>query len=200
VDLVTVEVRDRHVPLAPISDVTGVTGIAILRDIVAGQTDPTLLARHRHPRCKATEQEIAASLTGHYRPEHVFVLHQALELYDIYQERIRRCDKGIEGKLRALEADCDVPSSSLPRARRTSGRSANEPSFDPRSPLLALCGGVDLSDLPGLAPYGALKLVSEIGLDMRRWATEKRFAAWLTLAPRTGAGGEQQERGAGAEE
>jgi len=167
-----------------ISDVTGVTGIAILRDIVAGETDPTVLARHRHPRCKASEEEIAASLTGHYREEHVFVLRQALELYDVYQEKIRRCDEEIEGKLRTLEASCDAPEGQLAPPRRPRRRSANEPDFDLRSPLYPLCGGVDLSALPGLGPYGALKLVSEIGLDMRRWATESHFAAWLTLAPR----------------
>lgn len=92
-----------------IRDITGVTGIAILRDIVAGETDPAVLARHRHPRCKASEEEIAASLTGHYRGEHHFVLRQALELYDVYQEKIRRCDDGIEGRLRTFEARCKEP-------------------------------------------------------------------------------------------
>jgi transposase len=168
-----------------ISDVTGVTGIAILRDIVAGETAPARLARHRHPRCKATEEEIAASLTGHYREEHVFVLRQALELYDVYQATIHRCDEEVESKLRALQADCDVSSTPPPESRPRSSRSANELGFDPRSPLFALCGGVDLSELPGIAPYGALKLISEIGLDMGRWATEKHFVAWLTLSPRT---------------
>ncbi len=113
------------------------------------------------------------------------MLRQALELYDVYQETIHRCDEEIEGKLRALEADCDVSPAPLPTSRRTASRSANEPRFELRSPLFALCGGVDLSELPGIAPYGALKLVSEIGLDMRRWASEKHFVAWLTLAPRT---------------
>ncbi|MGH2609168.1 MAG: IS110 family transposase [Tepidiformaceae bacterium] len=167
-----------------ISDVSGVTGIAILRDIAAGKTDPAVLARHRHPRCQATEEQIAASLTGHYREEHVFVLRQALELYDVYQATIRRCDEEIEAKLRALQADCEVSSAAVPKSRRSSGRSANEPAFDLRAPLFGLCGGVDLSELPGIAPYGALKLVSEIGLDMSRWASEKHFTAWLTLAPR----------------
>lgn len=167
-----------------ISDVTGVTGTAILRDIVAGETNPAVLARHRHPRCKATEEEIAASLTGHYREEHLFVLRQALELYDIYQEKIRRCDEEIEGKLRTLEASWDAPGGPLAPPRRPRRRSTNEPDFELRSPLHKLCGGVDLSALPGLGPYGALKLVSEIGLDMRPWATESHFTAWLTLAPR----------------
>jgi transposase len=166
-----------------ISDVPGVTGLAILRDIVSGETDPTTLARHRHPRCKASEEEIAASLTGHYRPEHVFVLRQELELYDVYQGTIRRCDQQIEAKLHALAAAGEPPAASLPPVPRRS-RHANEPDFDLRSPLFARCGGVDLSQLPGIGPYGAPKLVAEIGLDMRRWATENHFAAWLTLAPR----------------
>jgi transposase len=167
-----------------ISDVTGATGIAILRDIVAGETDPAVLARHRHPRCKASEEEIAASLTGHYREEHVFVLRQALELYDVYREKIRRCDDEIERKLHTLETSCDAPEERLAPPRRPRRRSANEPDFELRSPLHKLCGGVDLSALPGLGPYGALKLVSEIGLDIHRWPTERHFAAWLTLAPR----------------
>jgi transposase len=166
-----------------ITDITGKTGIAIVRDIVAGQTDPATLARHRHPRCKATEAEIAASLTGHYREEHVFVLRQALELYDVYQEKIRRCDEQIEARLRALEATCESPGT-LPSPSRRAHRRANEPQFEIRSPLFILCGGVDLSELPGIGPFGALKLIAEIGLDMQRWATENHFAAWLTLAPR----------------
>jgi len=166
-----------------ITDVTGVTGIAILRDIVAGETDPTVLARHRHPRCKATEQEIAASLTGHYRAELLFVLRQAIELYDLYQEKILRCDEEIETRIRALEATCQSPHALLPKSRRTRSRSANEPRFEIRSPLFTLCGGVDLTALPGVGPYGALKLISEIGLDMSRWPTEDHFASWLTVAP-----------------
>ena len=166
-----------------ITDVTGVTGIAILRDIVAGQTDPTVLARHRHPRCKASEEEIAASLTGHYRDEPLFVLRQAIELYDVYQEKILGCDEQIEARILALETSCEPPDALLPQSRRTRNRSSNEPHFEIRSPLFALCGGVDLTELPGIGPYGALKLISEIGLDMSRWPTEKHFVSWLTVAP-----------------
>ena len=166
-----------------ISDVTGVTGIAILRDIVAGETDPSVLARHRHPRCKASEQEIVASLTGHYRDEHLFVLRQAIELYDLYQEKILGCDEQIEARIRALEATCDTPDQLLPKSRKIGNRSANQPHFEIRSPLFVLCGGVDLTELPGIGPYGALKLISEIGFDMSRWPTEKHFVSWLTVAP-----------------
>jgi transposase len=167
-----------------ISDVTGMTGIAILRDIVAGQTDPAVLARYRHARCKATEDEIAASLSGHYRAEHLFVLRQALEIYDFCHAQIRRCDEEIEAKIAALQVASDAPEAPVVPSARPRSRSANEPDFEIRSPLYILCGGVDLSALPGLGPYGALKLISEIGLDMRRWPSEKHFVSWLTLAPR----------------
>ncbi len=167
-----------------ISDVTGVTGMSILRDIVAGETDPTVLARHRNPRCTASHAEIAASLTGHYRDEHLFVLRQELEVYDCYHEKTQRCDEQLEARLHALEVRCEPPARALPAPRRPrSKRQDNAPSFEIRSPLFTLCGGVDLTALPGLGPYGALKLISEIGVDMHRWPTADHVASWLTLTP-----------------
>ena len=169
-----------------ISDVTGVTGMLILRDSVAGMTDPAVLARHRHPQCRASEAEIAASLTGHYRDEHLFVLRQELEVYDCYHETIQRGDEQIEARVHALKAQCEPPGRDLPASRKLSPKSKrqdNTPSFEIRSPLFTLCGGVDLTALPGLGPYGALRLISEIGVDMRCWPTEHHFASWLTLAP-----------------
>lgn len=77
-----------------VSDITGVTGLRILRDIIAGRADPQALARHRDYRCRASEEEIAAALTGHYRPEHVFVLKQNLELFEVYQRGLRRRHRG----------------------------------------------------------------------------------------------------------
>src|SRR5204862_241287 len=79
-----------------ISDITGVTGLRIVRDIIAGQTDPRALAQHRDARCQASEADIRAALTGHYRPEHVFVLQQNLELFDAYQRQLAACDAAIE--------------------------------------------------------------------------------------------------------
>jgi len=169
-----------------ISDVTGVTGMLILRDIVSGETDPAVLARYRNSRCKASEEEIAASLTGHYRDEHLFVLRQQLEVYDFYQEKIHRCDDQIEIRIHALETPCESPARELPAPRRPSPKrkpQGNAPSFEIRSPLFKLSGGVDLTELPGIGPYAALKLISEIGLDMHCWPTEHHFTSWLTLAP-----------------
>jgi transposase len=82
-----------------ISDLAGLTGLRIIRDIVAGQTDPRQLARRRDGRCKASEEEIAAALTGHYRPEHLFVLQQNLELFDAFQRQIESCDARVEAHL-----------------------------------------------------------------------------------------------------
>lgn len=103
---------------------------------------------------------------------------------DVYQAQIRRCDDTIEGQIRELEATYQPPDQSLGPDRSARRRSANEPRFEMRTPLYTLCAGVDLTALPGLGPYGARKLISEIGLDMGRWATEKHFVSWLLVAPR----------------
>jgi transposase len=165
-----------------VSDITGVTGLRILRDIVAGQRDPQQLAQHRDYRCHATEAEIVAALTGNYRPEHVFVLQQNLNLFDIYQQHLATCDAAIEGHLAGLVATATPPSTSLPTARRRQKPRENEPRFDVRTPLHQLTG-VDLSQIDGIGPYNALRLLAEIGTDMTRWPTEKHFTSWLTLAP-----------------
>lgn len=165
-----------------VSDITGVTGLRILRDIVAGHRDPHHLAAHRDYRCRASEAEIVAALTGHYRAEHLFVLQQNLELFDGYQRQLTACDVAIEAHLVQLAATTVPPASPLPAARRRQKPRENEPRFDLRTPLHQLTG-VDLSQLDGIGPYNALRLLSEIGTDMSRWPTEKHFTSWLTLAP-----------------
>lgn len=166
-----------------ISDISGATGLRILRDIVQGQTDPRRLATHRDGRCQASEVEIAAALTGNYRPEHIFVLRQNLEIYDSFQHQIVSCDTQIETHLRALVTNVGPRDVALPAAARSRRRTrSNEPRFDVRTPLHQL-SGVDLSQIDGIAPYGALRLISEIGTDMSRWPSERHFTSWLTLAP-----------------
>ena len=165
-----------------VSDITGVTGLRILRDIVAGHRDPEALARHRDYRCRASEAEIVAALTGNYRPEHVFVLQQNLELFDTYQHHLTTCDAAIEAQLTRLAAASAPPAAPLPAVRRRHKPPANEPRFDLRTPLHQLTG-VDLAQIDGIGPYNALRLLSEIGTDMTRWPTEKHFTSWLTLAP-----------------
>jgi len=166
-----------------VSDITGTTGLRILRDIVAGQRDPQQLALYRDPRCRATVAEIAAALTGNYRVEHVFVLQQNLELFDVYQRQLDACDAAIEAQLARLTATASPPPlTPLSPRRPTKGRQKNEPRFDLRTPVHQLTGA-DLSQIDGLGPYNALRLLAEIGTDMTRWPTEKHFTSWLTLAP-----------------
>jgi transposase len=172
-----------------LSDITGVTGMSILRDIIAGKTDPAQLARHRDYRCRASEQDLIESLTGHYRPEHLFALQQALELYDFYQHQLRDCDARIERALGDLQAQCEPPKAPLPPPRRKHTQRDNEPRFPLRAPLFTLAAGVDITQLPGISPYNGLKLISEVGTDMSRFKTEKHFVSWLTLAPHVKASG-----------
>jgi transposase len=165
-----------------ISDVKGDTGLRIIRDIVAGQTDPRALAQHRDPRCHASETELVAALTGNYRPEHVFVLQQNLALFDAYQHQLASCDAAIEAHLHTLAAKAPEPAGPLPIARKRKRPRENEPRFDIRTPLHQLTG-VDLTQLDAIGPYSALRLLAEIGTDMSHWPTEKHFTSWLTLAP-----------------
>jgi transposase len=166
-----------------VSDVTGKTGLAIMRDIVMGRTDPDRLAQHRDRRCHATEKEFVAALTGNYRPEHVFALKQNLELFDIHQSKLADCDAAIEAHLQQLADQAAPPATKLtPDRRRGRKPTGNEPAFDMRTYLHRLTG-VDLSQINGIGPYTALRLISEIGTDMTRWPTEDHFTSWLTLAP-----------------
>jgi transposase len=165
-----------------VTDITGVTGLRIVRDIVAGQCDPHQLAAHRDPRCRASETEIVAALTGRYQPEHRFVLQQNLALFDMIRQQLTTCDAAIDAHLRHLTAHVAAPATPLPPARTRKKPTGNEPRFDLRTPLHHLTG-VDLSQIDGLGPYNALRLLAEIGTDMQRWPTEKHFTSWLTLAP-----------------
>jgi transposase len=160
-----------------VADITGVTGMKILRSIVAGETDPEALVVHRDVRCKASVETIREALTGHYRPEHIFALRQALELYDFYQAKLSDCDAEIERVLRALPRRFEEDA---PVKRRQPGK--NEPRFEIRPVLNALLG-VDLTEIHGLGPYAVLRIFAECGSDMTRWPTAKHFTSWLTLAP-----------------
>jgi transposase len=162
-----------------VSDITGVTGMRILRAIVAGERDSKVLAAFRDVRCKSSVETIRDALTGNYRPEHVFALRQAIELYDTYQTKVQDCDAEIERSVRALPAE-DGAASLPPRRIRTVQK--NEPAFDVRPVLHALLG-VDLTQIHGIGPYSALRIIAECGTDMSRWRTAKHFTSWLTLAP-----------------
>jgi transposase len=163
-----------------VSDITGLTGMKILRAIIAGERDPSVLATHRDRRCKASEDTICQALTGNYGSEHVFALRQAVELYDTYQSKVVDCDAEIERIVRALPKD-NRHTQELPPLRRREPQK-NEPRFEIQPVLHALLG-VDLTQIHGLGPYSVLRIVAECGTDMTRWPTSKHFTSWLTLAP-----------------
>jgi len=167
-----------------IADVTGTTGMAVIRDIVAGNHDPEVLANHRNHRCRASKDEIVAALRGEYREEELFVLRQALELYDDYQSKIEQCDREIARMLQELEknaAPLEIPASPAKPGREK--RRAKEFLPEVRLPLYRITSGVDLTQMTGLGELTALQIISEIGTDMSRWASPNHFSAWATLAP-----------------
>jgi transposase len=165
-----------------VADITGATGMRIIRAIVAGNHVPEQLAAYRDVRCHASEATIREALTGNYRPEHVFALRQALELYDFHQAKIAECDAEIEAVLRGLSEPHLAPETPLPSARHLK-KSPNEPLFDAR-PILYRLLGADLSQIHGFGPYTVMRLVAECGDDMTKWPTAKHFTSWLSLAPR----------------
>jgi transposase len=167
-----------------LSNITGATGLAILRAIVAGERNPITLARFRQPTCHSSQDEIAQALTGHYRPEHVFALQQALALYDFYSQRIAECDKCLQQQYAATRPrfdpdDPDHPLGPDPKPR-TPGK--NAPPFDVRTELFRLAG-IDLTAVDGIEASTAQTVLSEIGTDMGKWRTCKHFCSWLGLAP-----------------
>ena len=175
-----------------ISDLTGVTGLAIIDAILAGERDATVLAQLRDPRIKASLEVIQKSLVGHWQPEHLFTLKQSRRLYAEYQQQIAECDAEIERLVGSFEPVVDPQVKPLPpdqkknrnyaktRKKRVSSQPA-KPAFDLRTELYKVYG-VDVTQIPGLEFLG-LQIFSEIGRDLSRWANAAQFASWLALCP-----------------
>jgi transposase len=162
--------------------ITGVTGFAIIRAIVAGERDPVHLARFREPQCANSAEDIAKAWTGHDHPEHVLALKQALALYDAYTEQVRECDTASEQRFRAMKpVGPDVPPP-LHRANTHRTHNKHAPAYDARGRLYQLTG-VDLVAIPGLNASTAQTMLCAIGLDLRKWPRAQAFCAWLGLAP-----------------
>jgi transposase len=165
-----------------ISDISGLTGQAILRAITAGERDAWKLAELRDPRIKASPEEVAKSLQGNWRPELLFVLQQELEMYDTYQRRIAECDQQLQKHLSQL-TDNALPTSTKAQPKAKKAKPAkNAPRFDLRSEMQRITG-VDLTRIDGIDVMVAQTILSEVGFDMTRWKTEAHFASWLGLCP-----------------
>ena len=162
-----------------ISDIAGETGQKILRAIVAGQRDGHILGAMKNARIRASIDEIAKSLEGNWRAEHLFALKQALAAFDFIGTQLSECDGEIEQQLQRLQAHDGEPAKGKQR-----GRARNAPKFDLRTQLFKMCG-VDLTRIDGIDVTTALAVISETGTDMTRFATVGHFTSWLGLCPGT---------------
>jgi len=162
-----------------VTHITGVTGMAIIKAILAGQRDPQQLAQLRQPGCKHSKEQLARALEGTWQAEHLFALQQSLQVYEYFHEQIVDCDRHIETHLQTMALP--VPPQPLPSPRQRS-RSKNALHFAARS-LLYEMAGVDLTAIEGIEANTAFVILSEIGTDMSRWRNERAFGSWLGLAP-----------------
>ncbi|KTD74811.1 IS110 family transposase [Legionella waltersii] len=166
-----------------ITDITGDTGMRIIRAIINGEREAAILATNRDPRCKSSKEDIEAALTGNYREEHLFSLKQSLELYDYFQEKIKACDDEIEKCLSGFSTNTLGKDFSVEKPKSNKKKvSKNAPAFNLGGELYRLTG-VDLLAVPGINNISALQLLSEVGFDMTRWKNSKQFSSWLGLCP-----------------
>jgi transposase len=167
------------------SDITGVTGMAIIEKILEGEHNPVKLAKLRNVHCKFSEEEIAKALKGDYREEHLFVLRQAHTAYHFVHGQLRECDRALERLVTAIEKQVDARQRPVPpRAKTAQPKAKNAHTFDNDvRTLLYECFGTDVTAIPGINESNGLVLFSELGADVSAWETEKRFASWLGLAP-----------------
>jgi hypothetical protein len=174
-----------------ISNVVGVSGMAVLEAILAGERDPTrLLALCDAQIQKRKAERFKAALCGTWTEEHVFALRQALESWRHYQGQLAACDGQIARVMHTLEQSLTPPTDGIAGPPAPSPQPAkkrpgiNAPALDGLGGLMMrLCGGRDLTVLPACTSYSLLQLIGEVGLDLRAWPTAKHFTAWLGLAP-----------------
>lgn len=173
-----------NVQLTPaVDDITGQTGLLIIRAMVAGERDPQQLATHRQRNCAKSAADIATALTGNYRAEHVFARKQALTLYDTYTRQVQECAGEIERQLQARtpQTDAELPPPN-PR-NKPHAHSKNAPHYAARG-VLYKATGVDLCAIPGRGATTVQQILFEIGGSVAAFPTVKQFCSWLTLAPR----------------
>jgi transposase len=166
-----------------ISDLSGVTGQAIIKAILDGERDPWELAALCHPRIKASEEEVASSLQGNWQDDLLFVLKQEQDGYEFCHKQMAECDARLEEYLK--EREDRSGGTSLPeekRKGRLKKKKGNAPMFNLREALFRM-SGTDLTQIDGVDVMTAMTILSEAGSDMSKWATEDHFVSWLRLSP-----------------
>jgi len=168
-----------------LSDVTGETGLRIIRAIVAGERDPEMLAALRDRNCKKSAEEIGKALTGSWREEYLFIVRQSLELYDFYTQQVEVCDEEIEGTYTLTRPEWGGAAvQPLPQKKRNShSKNAPQHQAEIRQHLQRI-SGVDLSVVDGFGVSLAQTVIMEVGTDMSKFPSEKHFCSWLGLAPK----------------
>ena len=178
-----------------VSDISGKTGMEIIRAIVAGERDPHKLAEHRDKRCKKSLLEIAEHLTGTWRHEHLFNLENGLKLYDYFEEMIELYEAKILQEIKALQPperrDLPLPAHPNPKKERVLNLRGNQTI---REELWRFVG-VDLTRIEGINAGIALTVITEVGMDLSCFPTEKNFNSWLRVSPRYGITGGKQIKG-----
>lgn len=172
-----------------LTDITGVTGTAIIEAILKGQRDPRILASYRDKRVKATAETLIAALTGDYRREHLFCLKQAYEAYQFTEKQIVAVDQELGAQLAHLDKTSAAPDTVTPKPSRPKASIKHPPAYPAHARLAALCG-VDLTTIPSIQVLTAHTIWAELGSDLSAFPTAKHFCSWLSLCPdnRTSAG------------
>jgi transposase len=165
-----------------LSDITGETGMAIIRAILVGNHNPETLIQYRDQRCKYSTEDFIKALTGNYRREHLFTLQQAIDLYDIYGQQIAVLDSEMEAMYARIESVTTNETPTTPPQPTQRKRRKNQANFDLRTSLYQMAG-VDLTQIDGIDALTAQAILTEVGTDMTRWRTEKYFTSWLGLCP-----------------
>jgi transposase len=165
-----------------LSDLSGVSGMAIVGAILKGERDPWKLATLTQPGVKATAQEIALSLEGNWRKELLFVLGQEVELYRFYQKKIAECDQQLRKHLQSFGSKVDPKSQPIGPKPKRKGSSKNAPQFDLRTELYRITG-IDWTQIDGLDVLTAQTVMAEAGIDLSEFPTERRFTSWMGLCP-----------------
>jgi transposase len=177
-----------------LSDISGVSGQAIIRAVLKGERDAKVLAKLRDPRCQASEEEIVQSLQGNWKDDLLFELQQVVDAYDFYQRQIKKCDQQLQRYMAALPTRAPVPAPtsapSLPSAKngkqgrtRKSRRQGNQPAFDLAAELERILG-VNPIAIDGIDVLTIQTVLAEVGPDLSAWKTERHWTSWLNLAPK----------------
>lgn len=167
-----------------VSHIDGITGMTILRAIANGERDARKLAQLRNPQCRKSEEEIADQLSGHWREDHLFSLKQALKMYDLIQEQIVVYEEEILRKLGEMEQAAHRGETPPPLRNVNKARLIRQRGQEAKRQALYRISGVDATQIDAIGVETIEVIVSEYGLDLSRFPTEKQFVAHTTLAPR----------------